>query len=107
MKNAAAVSLGRKGGKKGGLARAARMTPEQRSESARRAVMARWSNTKTPAMAKKSSVNSVTKPRKAETSDAMLVSLLARIKTTTDLNEVRRLSEQIERVVFHKQFMNA
>jgi len=34
--------LGKKGGKKGGPARAAKMTPEQRSESARKAVMARW-----------------------------------------------------------------
>jgi len=34
--------LGKKGGKKGGLARAAAMTPEQRSESARKAVTARW-----------------------------------------------------------------
>ena len=37
-----AVALGRKGGRKGGPARAAKMTPEQRSESARNAVMARW-----------------------------------------------------------------
>jgi len=35
--------LGRKGGLKGGPARAEAMTPEQRSESARKAVMARWS----------------------------------------------------------------
>lgn len=41
-KNAAAVALGRKGAKKGGLARAASMTPEERSESARQAVAARW-----------------------------------------------------------------
>jgi hypothetical protein len=34
--------LGRKGGKKGGPARAAAMTAEQRSESARKAVQARW-----------------------------------------------------------------
>jgi hypothetical protein len=34
--------LGRKGGLKGGPARAAAMTPQQRSESARSAVMARW-----------------------------------------------------------------
>jgi hypothetical protein len=34
--------LGRKGAKKGGLARAASMTPEERSESARQAVAARW-----------------------------------------------------------------
>lgn len=41
-KNPYAVALGRKGGLKGGPARAANMTPEQRSESARNAVMARW-----------------------------------------------------------------
>jgi hypothetical protein len=38
--------LGRKGGKKGGPARAAAMTPEQRSESARKAVTARWAKKK-------------------------------------------------------------
>jgi hypothetical protein len=41
-KNAAAVELGRKGGLKGGRARAEKMTPEQRSEAARRAAQARW-----------------------------------------------------------------
>jgi len=45
-KNPYAVSLGRKGGKKGGPARAAAMTPEERSESARKAVLARWARTK-------------------------------------------------------------
>jgi len=43
-KNPAAVALGRKGGKKGGAARAAGMTPEQRAEAARRAARARWGN---------------------------------------------------------------
>lgn len=42
-KDSAAVALGRKGGLKGGKARAARMTPEQRSEAARKAAQARWS----------------------------------------------------------------
>jgi len=41
-KNPYAVALGRKGGKKGGPARAANMTAEQRSESARNAVQVRW-----------------------------------------------------------------
>ncbi len=41
-RHAAAVALGRLGGKKGGKARAAKMTPEQRSESARKAAQARW-----------------------------------------------------------------
>jgi hypothetical protein len=35
---------GAKGGKIGGTARAANMTPEQRSEAARKAVQARWDN---------------------------------------------------------------
>ena len=42
-KDPAAVALGRKGGLKGGKARAAKMTPEERSESARKAAQARWS----------------------------------------------------------------
>ena len=41
-KDPAAVALGRKGGKKGGKARAAKMTPEERSEAARKAARARW-----------------------------------------------------------------
>jgi hypothetical protein len=41
-KDPAAVALGRKGGLKGGKARAERMTPEERSESARKAAQARW-----------------------------------------------------------------
>lgn len=41
-KDPAAIERGRKGGAKGGKARAERMTPEQRSESARKAAAARW-----------------------------------------------------------------
>jgi hypothetical protein len=41
-KDPAAVALGRKGGKKGGKARAAKMTPGERSEAASRAARARW-----------------------------------------------------------------
>ena len=41
-KNPAAVALGRLGGKKGGKARAAKLTKEQRSEIAKRAAAARW-----------------------------------------------------------------
>lgn len=41
-KNPAAVALGRKGGLKGGRARALKLTPEERSESARKAARARW-----------------------------------------------------------------
>jgi hypothetical protein len=41
-KDPAAVALGRKGGLKGGKARAAKMTAKQRSASARKAARARW-----------------------------------------------------------------
>lgn len=42
-KNPAAVALGRLGGAKGGKARAASLTKEQRVEIARKAATARWS----------------------------------------------------------------
>jgi hypothetical protein len=45
-KNPAAVALGRRGGLKGGPARAAKLTKEQLSESGRRAVQARWAKQK-------------------------------------------------------------
>jgi hypothetical protein len=41
-KDPAAVALGRKGGLKGGKARAEKLTPEQRSQIAKRAASARW-----------------------------------------------------------------
>ncbi len=42
-KDPAAVALGRRGGLEGGKVRAERMTAEERSAAARRAVQARWS----------------------------------------------------------------
>lgn len=41
-KDPAAVALGRKGGLKGGKARAAKLTPEERAAAARKAAAARW-----------------------------------------------------------------
>ena len=41
-KNPTAVELGRLGGQKGGKARAAKLTPDQRSEIAKKAAQARW-----------------------------------------------------------------
>jgi hypothetical protein len=41
-KNPHAVALAKRGAQKGGLVRAARLTPEQRREIARRAAAARW-----------------------------------------------------------------
>lgn len=45
-KNPAAVALGRLGGKKGGKARWAKLTAEQRSEAASLAAQARWGKKK-------------------------------------------------------------
>jgi hypothetical protein len=42
-KDAAAVSLGRRGGIKGGKARASKLTSAERTAAARKAVQARWS----------------------------------------------------------------
>ena len=41
-KNPAAVALGRLGGKKGGAARAKSLSPEKRSEIAKKAAQKRW-----------------------------------------------------------------
>ena len=93
-KDPAAVALGRKGGKKGGPARAAKLTPEQRSESARKAVQARWSKAApaTPV---------------PDTSRKALHLCLKRIKDAKDENELRRLTEELQRIVFHRQYQNA
>lgn len=47
-KNPAAVELGRLGGKKGGAARAAKLTPEQRKQIAKNAAEQRWTKAKKP-----------------------------------------------------------
>jgi hypothetical protein len=99
-KDPAAVALGRKGGKKGGPARAAKLTPKQRSESARNAVQARWTKAKETAK---------TPPLAATTnsSDDAVLALLKRIKAANDRNEIRQLSDQLERLIFHKQYANS
>ncbi|MBN8876170.1 MAG: hypothetical protein J0I32_01370 [Sphingobacteriales bacterium] len=45
-KNAAAVALGRRGGLKGGKARAAALTPKRRAEIAKKAAATRWKKKK-------------------------------------------------------------
>ncbi len=42
VKNPHAVALGKMGGSKGGRIRAQRLSPEQRREIARKAILARW-----------------------------------------------------------------
>lgn len=45
-KNPHAVALGKMGGSKGGKVRASKLSPEQRREIARKAVLARWAKQK-------------------------------------------------------------
>jgi hypothetical protein len=45
-KNPHAVALGKMGGSKGGKIRAAKLTPQERSDIARKAVLARWARVK-------------------------------------------------------------
>lgn len=51
-KNPNAVALGKLGGSKGGKIRAAKLTPEERSEIARKAVLARWAKAREKARQK-------------------------------------------------------
>jgi hypothetical protein len=96
-KNPAAVALGREGGKKGGPARAAKLTPQQRSESARKAVQARWSKASEAAPA----------TPVLDTSKKALHLCLKRIKDAKNETELRRLTEELQRIVFHRQYQNA
>ena len=108
-KDPAAVALGRKGGKKGGPARAAKLTAEQRSESARKAVQARWAkanNAGDDIVGKERRMGSKrfsAVPVAVNTSDHAALDILSRIKATKDLAEIKNLSAQLEQVIFHKQ----
>ena len=106
-KNAAAVALGRKGGEKGGPARAAKLTAKQRSESARKAVQARWARTQQRHETAAPASGAETDPINTDTSDRAVLKLLRRIKAANNSKEVRRLSDQLERAIFHKQYASS
>lgn len=106
-KNPAAVALGRKGGKRGGPARAAKLTPEQRSESARRAVQARWAKGKTVGRRRKEINEAPPAATALDTSKKALHLCLKRIKEAKDETEIRRLTGELQRIVFHRQYQNA
>jgi hypothetical protein len=110
-KNPAAVALGRKGGRKGGPARAAKLTPKQRSESARKAVQARWARAKEGTgyiVVKRAKMETTpTATSTMDTSDSAVLALLKRLKASNDRNEVHQLCDQLERMIFHKQYENA
>jgi hypothetical protein len=117
-KNPAAVALGRKGGKKGGPARAAKLTPEQRSETARKAVQARWSKAKGGSdsiavngggmrIGKEKASEAIPATPVLDTSKKALHLCLNRIKNAKNETELRRLTQELQRIVFHRQYQNA
>jgi hypothetical protein len=90
------AAVGRMGAKKGGFARTAKLTPAQRSESARKAV-------EKTGMKKKSNEFQVKEaapahPTTADTSDQAFLALLKRYKATNDPTEMDKLSEQIDKL---------
>ncbi|MGD0436810.1 MAG: hypothetical protein ABSB86_10115 [Bryobacteraceae bacterium] len=119
-KNPAAVALGRKGGKKGGPARAAKLTAAQRSDSARKAVQARWAKAKrgsddqsrgatvrtNKSQPQREMKEAVVAPP-VDTSKKALHLCLTRIKDAKNDDELRRLTEELQRIVFHRQYQNA
>ena len=107
-KDPAAVALG-KGGKKGGLARAAKLTAEQRGEIARNAVQARWdranSKREHPITAESGDQAADARPvNVVADSDRAVLDLLQRIKISDDPAEVRKLIDELERAIFHRQY---
>ena len=106
-KDPAAVALGRKGGIKGGPARAATLTAAQRSESARKAVQARWAKVQEGRGRKEEMSDAAPASAVLGTSKKALHLCLKRIKDAKDENELRRLTEELQKIVFHKQYQNA
>jgi hypothetical protein len=99
-KDAAAVALGRRGGRIGGPARAASLTRERRTAIARQAVQARW------AKVKSRDGSGTTKPLAGRSKKALHL-CLKRIKAAKTEAEVRRLTQELQKIVFHKQYQNA
>ena len=91
----------------GGPARAAKLTPEQRSESARRAVQARWAKGKTVGRRRKEINEAPPAATALDTSKKALHLCLKRIKEAKDETEIRRLTGELQRIVFHRQYQNA
>jgi hypothetical protein len=121
-KDPAAVALGRKGGIKGGPARAAKLTAAQRSDSARKAVQARWAQAKkgtdttlnrldrvveTPSQLRQEVSVAAPATPVLDTSKKALHLCLKRIKDAKNQSELRRLTEELRQIVFQKQYQNA
>jgi len=90
------------------------MTQAERSESARRAVLARWAKAKGVSAshskaAKKRLKGLPPAPAAAppENSDQALRLVLRQLRAATARAEISRLTERLERILFHKQLTSA
>lgn len=110
---------------KGGPARASKLTPEQRSASARKAVQARWAKKanegidpivlprkdlageKSGALHKEEMSETASAPTVLGTSKKALHLCLKHIKEAKSDSELRRLTEELQQIVFHRQYRNA
>ena len=104
QRNPATIPLAGKGGKKGGPARAAQLTPEKRSENTRKAVPARrpkGGNGSSDDGRESMLAHSLSGSKQA------LHNCLKRLKDAKDESEIRRLTDELQRIVFHKQYRNA
>jgi hypothetical protein len=104
-KKATGATPGNKSSKKSAATRAAKLAPHRR-ESTRKAVQARLVKEGSDYIIVKKTKMEHT-PSKTDTSDRAMLTLLKRIKATNDPKVIRQLSDQLQRVIFHKQYANA
>jgi hypothetical protein len=104
QRNPATIGLAGKSGRKGGPARAARLAPEQFSENTRKAASARrprsGNGSSGDARGSKPAIS-------LGTSKQALHACLKRLKAAKDESEIRRLADELQRIVFRKQYRNA
>jgi hypothetical protein len=105
QRSPATIGLAGKRGKKGGPARAGRLTPEQRSENAGKAASAR--RPKSGNGSSGDARESTPANSRLSTSKQALHLCLRRLKNAKDESEIRRLTDELQRIVFHKQYRNA
>jgi hypothetical protein len=109
IKGSVSASVGHKRSR----CRRAKLTPEDRSQSIQKATAMNGGEVQEASLRNESSVQKISNSKKTEksavvdTSNKALASLLDLLRTPTKHDEIRQVSDQIEQVMFHKQFANA
>jgi hypothetical protein len=104
QRNPGRIGPADKGGKKGVSARAARLTPEPRSENTRKAVPSR------PPKGENSGFGDGRESTSAHSLSASKQALhicLKRLKDAKNESEISHLTDELQMIVFHKQYRNA